>query len=240
MRGPGLFNMRISRVKPVLRIGPESRAKVVCVQEGAGIGSWTLAPRLAKAWAIMGAGETEANGAPGSSDMPKAVAALKADYCQWLDGQQWDRWASLFTEDATMQVGPDADSAVRGRRAIRRLLKVQLRGAETLHQAQDPEIHQEGPGQVRVVWRMTDRVSTPLYLLEGAGFYEDRYVRTDDGWKIEALRLHRSKVDLQPKSFLMRVILRMHRNGWLRRLSKSADRTLGEALYVGLAEGERP
>lgn len=83
-----------------------------------------------------------------------------------------------------MQVGPNADSAVRVRRAIRRLLKVQLRGADTLHQAHDPEIQEGGPGKVRVVWRMTDRVSTPLYLLEGAGFYEDRYVRTDDGWKI--------------------------------------------------------
>lgn len=139
-----------------------------------------------------------------------------------------------------MQVGPNADSAVRVRRAIRRLLKVQLRGADTLHQAHDPEIQEGGPGKVRVVWRMTDRVSTPLYLLEGAGFYEDRYVRTDDGWKIAGVRLHRSKVDLQPKSFPMRALLWMHRNGWLRRLSKSADRTLREALYVGLAEGERP
>ena len=109
-----------------------------------------------------------------------------------------------------------------------------------MHQVRDPEIHEEGPGHVRVIWCMTDRVATPLYLLEGEGFYEDRYVRTDDGWKIAGIRLHRSKVDLQPKSFVMRAILWMHRNGWLRRVSKSADRTLGEALYVGLAEGERP
>jgi 3-phenylpropionate/cinnamic acid dioxygenase small subunit len=168
------------------------------------------------------------------------VAALKAHYCQWLDAQDWDRWSALFTEDATMQVGPNPESAVHGRPAIRRLLTTQLRGAKTLHQVREPEIHEEGPGQVRVIWRMTDRVATPLYLLEGAGFYEDRYVHTDDGWKIAGVRLHRNKVDLQPKSFLMRAILWMHHNGWLKRLSASADRTLGEALYVGLAEGERP
>lgn len=52
--------------------------------------------------------------------------------------------------------------------------------------------------------------------------------------------LHRSKADLQPKAFLMRAILRMHRNGWLKRISKGADRTLGEALHVRLAPGERP
>ena len=61
---------------------------------------------------------------------------------------------------------------------------------------------------------MTDRVATPLYLLDGAGFYEDCYVRTDEGWKIAAV--------------------------CLRRLSASSERTLGEALYVGLAAGERP
>jgi hypothetical protein len=109
-----------------------------------------------------------------------------------------------------------------------------------LHQACNPELHDDGPGQVRVLWETTDRVSTPLYLLEGAGFYEDRYVQTDDGWKIAGVRLHRSRVDLQATSFLMRAILAMHRNGWLGRLSKSANRTLGEALYVGLAPGERP
>jgi len=183
---------------------------------------------------------SEANEAAGPVKTKEAIEVLKAHYCQRLDAQDWDRWSALFTEDATMRLGPRADSAVHGRPAIRRLLTTQLRGAKTLHQVREPEVHEEGPGQVRVLWRMTDRVATPLYLLEGAGFYEDRYVRTDDGWKIASVRLHRSKVDLQAKSFLMRAILWMHRNGWLKRVSNSADRTLGEALYVGLAEGERP
>lgn len=186
------------------------------------------------------AAESETNDARNPEKTLDAVVALKSQYCQRLDSQHWDSWADLFTDDAVMQVGPNADSAVHGRRAIRRLLATQLRGAKTLHQARKPEIHEDGPGRVRVIWEMTDRVSTPLYLLEGAGFYEDRYVHTGDGWKIAGVRLHRSKVDLQPKSFLMRAILRMHQRGWLRRLSKSADRTLGEALYVGLAQGERP
>ena len=184
--------------------------------------------------------ESAADDAAGPDEALEACVALKAQYCQRLDAQQWDQWADLFVDDSVMQVGPNPDSAVRGRRAIRRLLATQLRGAKTLHRVREPEIHGEGPGRVRVVWRMTDRVSTPLYLLEGAGFYEDRYVHTGDGWKITSVRLHRSRVDLQPKSLLMRAILWMHHNSWLGRLSKSADRTLREALYVGLAEGERP
>jgi len=186
------------------------------------------------------AAEFEVNDARNPEETLDAVVALKSQYCKRLDAQHWDSWADLFTDDAVMQIGPNPDSAVHGRRAIRRLLATQLRGAKTSHQAHHPEIHEEAPGRVRVIWEMTDRVSTPSYLLEGAGFYEDRYVRIGQGWKIASVRLHRRKVDLQPKSLLMRAIVRMHRNGWLRRLSKSSDRTLGEALYVGLAEGERP
>lgn len=150
-----------------------------------------------------------ANGAAGPEEALEAATSLKSHYCQWLDAKQWDRWSSLFTDDAVMQVGPNADSVVHGRRAIRKLLTTQLRRAKTLHQARNPRVHEESPGRLRVVWEMNDSVEAPLYLLEGAGFYEDRYVRTDDGWKIAGVRLHRSKVDLQPKSFAMRAILRI-------------------------------
>ncbi len=184
--------------------------------------------------------EAASHAAVGDAEPLQAVADLKSQYCQRLDAQEWDGWEDLFTEDGVMQIGPSADSAIRGRRAIRRLLATQLRGARTLHQARNPEVRDEGPDHIQVLWEMNDRVSTRLYLLEGAGFYEDKYLRTSEGWKIASVRLHRSKVDLQAKSFLMRAILRMHRNGWLRRLAKSADRTLTEALHVSLPEGQRP
>jgi len=169
-----------------------------------------------------------------------AATALKSHYCEYLDSKDWARWSALFTDDVVLQVGPDPESSVVGRTPVRRLLTRQLKGSKTKHLVRNPEIHEEGPGCIRVVWEMTDRVQTPLYLLEGAGFYEDRYVHTEQGWRISAVRLHRNKVDLQPRSFLMRAILWMHHRGWFRRLSASADRTLGEALYVGLAEGQRP
>ena len=177
---------------------------------------------------------------PPADENLQAARALKSEYCRYLDGKDWARWSALFTEDAVMQVGPWADSAVIGREAIRRLLTRQLKQATTKHIANNPEVQEEAPGRIRVLWEMTDQVETPLYVLEGAGFYEDRYVRTGEGWRIAGIRLHRSKVHLQPKSLVMRAILWMHRNGWLKRLSANADRALGEALYVGLAQGERP
>jgi hypothetical protein len=204
------------------------------------IRSWTRRPLRANGEGMVTGHESEANAGPGASENLEAAQTLKSQYCQYLDGKDWARWSALFTDDATMQVGPNADSAVVGREPIRRLLARQLKQSTTKHIARNPAVREEQPGRIRVVWEMTDRVETPLYLLDGAGFYEDRYVRDDDGWKIAGVRLHRNKVDLQPKSFVMRAILWMHRNGWLKRLSASADRTLGEALYVGLAPGERP
>ena len=165
---------------------------------------------------------------------------MKASYCESLDGKQWDRWASLFTEDAVLQLGPSAAAVVRGRAAIRKLLTRQLRGARTRHEATNPEMREEGPGRVRVIWEMKDSVETPLYVLDGAGFYEDRYLRTSEGWKISALRLHRTKVELRPKSFLMRALLWMHARGWLSRGAPGVNRMLTEALHVGLEPGQRP
>jgi 3-phenylpropionate/cinnamic acid dioxygenase small subunit len=184
--------------------------------------------------------EEKAQGPGVSGASREAIASLKASYCQSLDGKQWDRWGSLFTEDAVLQLGPSADAAVRGRAAIQRLLARQLRGARTRHEATNPEMLEQRPGRVRVVWEMKDSVETPLYVLDGAGFYEDRYVQTSEGWRIAALRLHRTKVELRPKSFVMRALLWMHARGWLSRLAPGADRLLSEALYVGLEPGQRP
>ena len=137
-------------------------------------------------------------------------------------------------------MGPDPESSVRGRSAIRKLLTAQLRRARTRHEVRAPELFVESSDRVRVIWEMTDLVETPLYRLEGAGFYEDHYLCADQGWQISAVRLHRTKVDLQPKSTIMRAILWAHTTGVLKRLSPGTDRTLGQALHVELREGERP
>lgn len=183
--------------------------------------------------------QSQAN-VPDSAELLREVTALKTQYCNLLDSKDWHAWANLFTADAAMQVGPSPDAVVRGREKIHALLARQLRKATTVHQARAPEVMQEGDDRVRVVWAMNDRVQTPLYLLEGAGFYEDHYVRTAGGWKIARVRLHRTKVDLQPRSRAMTLLLRMYRNGWLGRLAPGASRTLGEALHVGLRDGQRP
>jgi hypothetical protein len=170
----------------------------------------------------------------------QAIVALKAQYCERMDGKEWDRWASLFTDDAVMQFGPSADAAVHGRNAIQRLVSRQLKRGESLHEAWNPEVTELEPGRVRVVWEMRDRATTALYTLRGEGFYEDEYLETPSGWRIAKVRLHRRAVDLQPRSAAMRTILWLHDRGWLGRIVPSAGRALGDALHVGLGPEERP
>jgi 3-phenylpropionate/cinnamic acid dioxygenase small subunit len=170
----------------------------------------------------------------------QAIVALKAQYCERMDGKEWDRWASLFTDDAVMQFGPSAEAAVQGREAIKKLVSRQLKRGESLHEAWNPEVTELEPGRVRVVWEMRDRATTPLYALRGEGFYEDEYVETSGGWRIAKVRLHRRAVDLQPRSAAMGAILWLQERGWLGRIVPSAGRALGDALYVGLGPGERP
>jgi 3-phenylpropionate/cinnamic acid dioxygenase small subunit len=170
----------------------------------------------------------------------EAIVALKAQYCEWMDGKEWDRWASLFTDDAVMQFGPSEQGAVHGRDAIKKLVSRQLRRGSSLHQAWEPEVRELGPGRLRVVWQMRDRAQTSLYSLRGEGFYEDEYVETSEGWKIDRVRLHRTAVDLQPRSAIMRAVFWLHERGWLARLVPSADRALSDALHVGLRAGECP
>lgn len=176
----------------------------------------------------------------GTTEVLENVVDVKSRYCRLLDAKDWPAWSALFLPDATLQIGPSQDAIVRGRDAIETLLRAQLRKATTLHQVRDPELREDGIGRVRIIWRMKDRVETSLYLLEGAGFYEDVYEQTPEGWRIASLRLHRSKVSLTPKNFVMRSVLNAHRSGFLRRVLPNSDRTLGQALHVGLRPGQRP
>lgn len=58
-------------------------------------------------------------------------------------------------------------------------------GLVTLHQAHHPEITVDGDTATGR-WYLHDQVISAEYRfkLEGAAFYEDRYARTPEGWKV--------------------------------------------------------
>ena len=55
----------------------------------------------------------------------------------------------------------------------------------TLHQAHHPEIAVDGDTATGD-WYLQDKVIVEAFkfVLEGAGFYSDRYTRTGDGWRM--------------------------------------------------------
>ena len=64
----------------------------------------------------------------------------------------------------------------------------------SLHQVHCPEIDITGPSAARGIWYLHDYVVNPgeesggmpgRSILQGAGFYDDRYVKVDGEWKIQ-------------------------------------------------------
>jgi hypothetical protein len=58
-------------------------------------------------------------------------------------------------------------------------------GLISMHHAHHPEITVDGD-EATGRWYLEDKVIVPEldFVLEGAAFYTDRYVRTPDGWRI--------------------------------------------------------
>lgn len=130
----------------------------------------------------------------------EAIKQLKARYFRLLDTAQWDDWAQVFSEDASLQWGPQPDQVMHGREAIKRGVSGSLRGATTVHHGHMPEIQLEGAERARGIWSMFDRVDHPDYLLVGFGHYHEEYRRIDGQWQIHHLVLTRLHETRTPKS----------------------------------------
>ena len=113
-----------------------------------------------------------------------AVEQLKYRYLRTLDLKQWDEFAACFTPEAS---GDYAGLAFASRDEIVAYMRANL-GPEliTAHTAHHPEIEIRDDAATGV-WYLQDTVIAPDlgFVLEGAAFYQDRYIRTDDGWRIQ-------------------------------------------------------
>jgi ketosteroid isomerase-like protein len=122
----------------------------------------------------------------------QAIADLIHAYCFHFDNNEPDAVAALFTDDATVDYGPEAPTIV-GSAAIATTIAVGLEKtfAATSHHVSNIQIVFEGPASARSV--------TYLYAwhryVDGSpdgelwGRYRHRFVRTDAGWRISELRL---------------------------------------------------
>ena len=111
------------------------------------------------------------------------IRQLKYAYLRCLDLKHWDEFAALFLPDAT---GDYAGLAFSSREELVGYMRENLPASRiTLHQAHHPEIEVDGD-RATARWYLHDKVFVPEFdvAIEGAAFYEDRLVRTADGWRL--------------------------------------------------------
>ncbi|MTD52476.1 nuclear transport factor 2 family protein [Amycolatopsis pithecellobii] len=135
----------------------------------------------------------------------EAIKQLKARYFRSLDGQDWEGFRGVFTEDA--RIGPN-ESGRPGRRIVGpqgrdeflALVKTRMAQVTSVHHGHMPEIDVLSPTEARGIWAMEDLLvfpdSSPMARLHGFGHYHERYVRSREGWKIASTRLTRIRVEL--------------------------------------------
>jgi hypothetical protein len=113
------------------------------------------------------------------------ICQLKYRYLRCLDLKRWDELSGCFTDDATASYsGGQYEFA--GRDEIMEFL-VESLGPKfvTMHQCHHPEIVVDGD-RATGRWALQDTVLMTEYklILQGAAFYEDRYLWADGAWRI--------------------------------------------------------
>jgi limonene-1,2-epoxide hydrolase len=126
-----------------------------------------------------------------------ALCTAKARYCRMLDTKDWDGLLALCTEDYELDVNEGRGTPpIRGREEAWAMVRRSIGEAITAHQVHMPEIAIDGD-EAHAIWPMQDRVlwGPDRPSLTGYGHYHERWVRTQDGWKLASLRLTRLHID---------------------------------------------
>ncbi len=129
------------------------------------------------------------------------IRQLKARYFRHLDNKDWVRWREVFTADAVFNVPPLVID-VAGADSFVAAVSSNLAGSITVHHGHAPEIRLSDSANAVGVWVLNDYVEFPAgddrgmpSGIRGYGHYQERYRRTDDGWRIAELRLSYLRID---------------------------------------------
>lgn len=116
------------------------------------------------------------------------IMNLEYDYCYSADDQNPFAYANCFAEDGVLDVGPGFGGRVIGRDIIREFCRIGFPPAMSfsIHTLHNPRIEINGDTatgkwywQASLTWAATDEA------VWQAGIYDDKYVRTAEGWKIK-------------------------------------------------------
>ena len=131
----------------------------------------------------------------------EAIKQLKYRYMRCLDQKKWDELRECFTDDVVTSYG-GGKYAFEGREAVMRFL-VDAMGAPSFlssHRVHHPEITFTDPDTARGIWALEDTVVDPerRFVLQGAAFYEDEYVRQGGRWLIRRTGYERTFELIEP------------------------------------------
>jgi hypothetical protein len=115
------------------------------------------------------------------------IRELRNRYCHYIDTEQWDRAADLFTEDGSFHGFRIAD----GRDAVRQWFADSVPGAhaKAWHMCTNATTFLEGDrahGTVAFTFYCVERGVSKLAL----GYYEDEMVRGEGSWLFRSRRVH--------------------------------------------------
>ncbi len=130
------------------------------------------------------------------------IKRLKYRYLRCLDQKLWDELETCFLPDATARYGGGLYEFT-GRDAIMDFLRTSM-GALTMlssHRCHHPEIDLVGPGRAVGTWALEDTVvlTDVGITIQGAAFYEDRYLQEDGVWRIAHTGYRRTYEELLPR-----------------------------------------
>jgi ketosteroid isomerase-like protein len=135
------------------------------------------------------------------SDDRYAIERLKYAYCRYLDTKDFAAMCALMAEDVTVTYGGGAITLT-GRQAVQDYLSKAMSDPTMLtsHLVSHPEIDVDGDTATGR-WALVDTVIIEKagLVIRGASLYEDRYVRTPAGWRIQHTGYKRLFEEMSPR-----------------------------------------
>jgi hypothetical protein len=119
------------------------------------------------------------------------IRKILAQYAQYADDNNVDGWVNLFAANGAMVTGP---KRMEGHAALRNWITKVQGGPKMRHLMVNANITVESPTSASVVMDMgLLRADGPRWALASAPRYNDKLVKTDEGWKfLERILDHRA------------------------------------------------
>jgi hypothetical protein len=133
----------------------------------------------------------------------EAIKRLKYKYMRSVDQKDWAGVRACFVPEATVAYS-GGKYAYEGIEAIMGFLEGSMDrpSFHSAHRVTQPEIDFTSPTTADGIWALEDTVIDTKFqiTIQGAAFYEDRYVKGDDGgWRILHTGYHRTFEEIFPR-----------------------------------------